>query len=196
MNNLIVTDCDGCLLDCENGFHAWMARHGYERMPEVEQVSYSISPLYGLEAATAKQLVRQFNESAGIAFLEPLQNAIYVVRRLRIDYGFRFEVVTSLGDWEPSVELRKYNLTQVFGEGIFDEIFCLPIGEPKYDFLKTRYGQDSGAIWVEDHPDNATDGARLGMRTFLMKQDHNRQSELVGDITRVDSWDDIFFALK
>lgn len=194
-DKLIVTDCDGVLLDWEAAFHAWMERHGYERMPGVEQVSYSMSPLYGLEVAEIKQQIRQFNESAGIAFLKPLEHAVEFVRILKYNHGYNFEVVTSLGDWEPSVELRKFNLEQVFGNDIFDEIFCLPIGDPKYDFLKGRYGSNSGAIWVEDKPENAEDGASLGMRTFLINQTHNASYKPERSMERVNDWIGIYESL-
>ncbi len=192
LNKLIVVDCDGVLLNWSEGFHAFMDRHGYKRLEGVSQDSYSLSPLYGLEVANTKQLIRQFNESAAIGFLKPYdEDTVEYVNTLK-KLGYRFEVVTSLGDWEYSIALRKYNLECVFGQGVFDEIFCLPIGDPKYDFLASRYGENSGAFWVEDKAENAEDGAKLGMKTYLMHCSHNIDFDFRYPITRVLNWEEIY----
>ncbi len=34
MNNIILTDCDGVLLDWENSFHDWMYDNGYKKVVE------------------------------------------------------------------------------------------------------------------------------------------------------------------
>ena len=42
---IILTDCDGVLLNWEQGFHHWMIRHGYEMKGDWD-LTYDIAEKY------------------------------------------------------------------------------------------------------------------------------------------------------
>ena len=67
-SKVILTDCDGVLLDWEYSFDQWMARHGYRVQKEN---TYSMAEKYDLGMVNKSRLVRMFNESATIRKLPP-----------------------------------------------------------------------------------------------------------------------------
>ena len=85
-SKVILTDCDGVLVDWCYGFHSWMKRvHSLEPMAEE---AYEMEVVYGLAKDTMKEYVRSYNASADIAYLKPLNDAVKYVketsRRMRV----------------------------------------------------------------------------------------------------------------
>jgi FMN phosphatase YigB (HAD superfamily) len=190
MDKLIVTDCDGVLLNWEKAFHEWMTHKEYELQKSGPQTTYHFEDSFGVTRDKGRELVREFNESSAIGFLEPFRDAIENVMYLS-NKGYVFDIVTSLGSYEYSVKLREMNLQNVFGEDVFREIVCLGLGEDKYDYLKYRYGTNSDLYWIEDKPSNAEDGARLGMRSILIEHLHNKDFVSDQHIRRAENWREI-----
>ena len=75
--NLILTDCDGVLLNWEKSFIAWMTEQGFSADPT--NSSYDMHKRFGERKAKIKQLVREFNNSAWIGFLKPHKDAVFGV---------------------------------------------------------------------------------------------------------------------
>ena len=63
---LILTDCDGVLLNWENSFIEWMTEQGSGANPNDN--SYDMHKGLVKENPKIKQLVREFNNSAWIGF--------------------------------------------------------------------------------------------------------------------------------
>ena len=63
MEKIILTDCDGVLLNWEYAFTTWMERHGYVVDPKNPE-SYDVGDRYGLLKAKKQELVKFFNESS------------------------------------------------------------------------------------------------------------------------------------
>ena len=49
---------------------------------------------------------------------------------------------------------------------------------------------ESGCIWVEDKPENADLGVKLGLDSYLMSHPHN--IDYVGSATCVNNWKEIY----
>lgn len=185
---VIITDCDGVLLDWEYAFDVWMARHGYKIS---ECNNYSVQIKYNLDVKDAQRLVLMFNESAWVRRLPPLRDAIKYVRKLHNDHGYVFHVITSMTDDEYAQHLRTKNLRELFGETIFERYVYLDCGAPKHNAL-SEY-KDTGCFWVDDLEKNVIDGQNLGLESILMGHEHN-----VVDINnptgipRVQNWKDIY----
>ena len=77
---LILTDCDGVLLNWENSFIDWMTEQGFSADPNDN--SYDMHKRFGERKAKIKQLVREFNNSAWIGFLKPHKDAVFGVSEL------------------------------------------------------------------------------------------------------------------
>ena len=186
---IILTDVDGVLLSWVHSFEWWMKRKGFKKSP---QISYKVSEVYGISEDEADVLVRHFNESAAIGFLPPLGDAIKYVRKFHEEHGAVFHCITSLGTEPYAQRLREENLKRVFGDSIFERIECLDCGADKTEALK-RY-EDSEFIWVEDKPENAEVGARLGLKSFLLTHPYNinYNAETNKEVTRVRNWKDIY----
>jgi len=185
--DVIVTDCDGVLLDWEFAFDVWIAEKGYKRLPGTEEIFWAGSR-YGIHNDDVLKLIMEFNESACIGFLPPLRDSIQYIKLLA-QQGYQFDVVSSLHIDRYAQMLRINNLTHLFGD-VFRKINAhLSILGSKEDFLREHYG-DSGCWWIEDRMDHADAGAKIGMRSMLMDHPYNQKYD--GPAARVYSWKDIY----
>jgi hypothetical protein len=183
-NKLILTDCDGVLLDWEYAFNVWMNDRGYEL---VAPRNYLISNRYGIHSTIANECVMSFNESAAIGFLPPLRDAMHYVKKIHEECGYIFRVITSLSTDPYAGKLRRRNLKKLFGTAI-EEVICLETGASKGETLY-RY-KDSGMLWVEDNCRNAEVGAELGLNSIIVEHGHNMDYN--SNIPLVKSWRDIY----
>lgn len=182
---VILTDCDGVLLDWEYSFKVWMMHRGYEA-----QVSgtYNIAEMFDITKSEKDTLVRQFNESAAIGFLPPLRDAVHYVRKLHDEHGYVFHCLTSLSDDPSAKRLRQMNLDKVFGKGIFEVLTCADTGADKHEILEPY--RNSRCVWVEDKAENAQLGLEMGLSSVLFGHDHNINSNI--GCPRVWKWKHIY----
>ena len=186
-DKVILTDCDGVILDWEYSFSQWMHRHGYSVKKE-KRKEYSMAKRYGLEEKEAKRFCRMFNESATIRKLPPLRDAIKYIKKLHEEQGYVFHAITSLSDDQYAQHLRTKNLIELFGPTVFEKYVYLDTGADKDEELY-KY-KDTGCFWVEDKIANAEVGLEMGLRPLLMVHDHNRNYQ--GDVEKVYSWREIY----
>ena len=184
-NKVILTDCDGVLVDWVYAFDAWMARKGYKK---THSDVYALEECYGIPRAEMKRLVRFFNESASIVEVPPLRDAIKYVKKLHEEKGYVFHCITSLSLEPAAAKLREKNLKALFGETVFEKVVCLDTGADKDEALMPYL--DSGCVWVEDKIENVDLGCELGLHGVLMSHDHNMQ--YLGEATIVSTWKEIY----
>jgi len=180
-----LTDCDGVLLDWLYSFDQWMKKHGYLVHRES---TYSVRERYDLDMTEKRRLTRMFNESAWIRKLPPHLDAIKYVRKLHEEHGFVFHVITSQTDVEYAQHLRVKNLCEMFGSTAFEKYVILDCGADKDEAL-AQY-KDSGCWWLEDKPENADAGLKMGLNSVLMSHDHNRG--YTGSAVRVRNWKEFY----
>jgi FMN phosphatase YigB (HAD superfamily) len=185
-DKVIITDADGVLVDWFHSFSRWMTKRNYAIM---EPDEYQIDKVYGLIRSAGKQLVREFNESADIAFLTPHLDAIKYVKKLHEEHGYVFHVVTSQTDNINAQNLRIQNLKNLFGDTVFEEITILDTGADKDEAL-LKY-KDTGCWWVEDKPENAELGVLLGLEGILMEHNHNKDYLNV-NIKTAKNWKEVY----
>ena len=188
LKKLILTDADGVLLDWEWAFNVWMQEHGFEEVPG-SKLNYDMSMRYGIPKEQVKKLIRLFNESAAIGFLPALRDAMYYVKRLHEEHGFRFHCITSLSLDPNAQKLREMNLNKLFGTSAFERIVCLDTGADKEEILQEYEG--TGCYWLEDKIENAEAGYRAGLRSLLVEHGHNMHHYHEG-ITTVKNWKEIY----
>ena len=70
-DNIILVDCDGVLCDWEYSFTQWMHHKG---IPTVDESQYNVAKRFNLNKD--HNYVKEFNDSAAIAFLPPLRDAV------------------------------------------------------------------------------------------------------------------------
>ena len=184
-DKVILTDCDGVLLDWEYAFDQWMKRHGYT---VVETGNYQMDIKYGLDRKETKRLVRMFNESAWIRKLPPLRDAMHYARKLHVEHGYVFHAITSLSNDQYAQHLRTKNLREMFGDTVFEKYVYLDTGADKDEVL-VEY-KNTGCWWVEDKPENADCGIRFGLNSILIDHDHNQ--DYAGKAIRVTNWKEIY----
>jgi len=183
---VILVDCDGVLLDWEYSFREWMISHGHTL---VDPTVYDQGKAWGITKARARELIAEFNDSAAIGWLTPFRDAIKYVRMLHEEHGFVFHCITSLSLDPYAGKLREKNLHAVFGETVFEKIICLDTGADKDEALLPYAG--SGCFWVEDKPENAEVGLKLGLCAVLIEHGHNKDYDHDG-IIKVKSWKEIY----
>ena len=165
MTKLIATDCDGVLFKWEEMFDKYMKINGFEKKT---QDHYELHMNYQMPVPEMQVLVKIFNESAYMRYLEPIEGAVEYVKKLA-DEGWRFHVITSQSTDKIANQARKDNLKDVFGD-VFEDFTFLDTGGGKIDALKTLV---PGTWWIEDKPKNAFDGAVLGLASILLDLPHN-----------------------
>lgn len=186
-NKLILTDADGVILDWEWAFRVWMTEHGYE-FNEAGKKSYYLTHHYtgtGMDEILSR--VKAFNESAAIGFLPALRDSTHYIKRLHEEHGYEFRVITSLSTDKNAAKLREMNLKKIFGTAI-ESVICIETNAPKDNVLKEYEG--SGLFWIEDKPENADVGHRLGLRSILMEHGHNMNHQCPYPI--VKNWKEIY----
>jgi len=186
MNKVILTDCDGVLLNWEASFTTWMAQKGYNKIDADE---YDVAKSYGLSKAESKPLVRQFNESAWMGYLPALRDARSGVAKL-VEAGYEFVCITSLSLDENAKKARVKNLQAIFGEDVFkmENVVCLDTGADKDEALAEYAGL--GLWWIEDKTENAKLGVAMGLNTILVNHGHNQDCDNT-NIKRVANWAEI-----
>ena len=188
LDKLILVDADGVLLDWEYAFNIWMQEHGFEEVPG-SKLSYEMDERYGIPKEQVRKLIRLFNESAAIGFLPALRDAMYYVKRLHEEHGYRFHCITSLSTDPNAVRLREMNLAKLFGKTAFERVVCLPTGADKNEALEEY--RDTGCWWIEDKPVNAEVGYNAGLRPLLIEHGHN-MNYVHKHITLVKNWRDVY----
>jgi len=174
LNKVILTDCDGVLMNWEYAMNVWMKSQGYE-MIDGGETCYDMGDRYGLDHELKKRLVRQFNESAAMGFLPPLRDAMYYVDLLHRKHGYTFHMITSLSKDEHAQQLRIQNTRKLFGETAFTRFIFADTGADKDEVLSPYIG--SGLIWIEDKLENAELGDRYGLESIVMEHGHNMHND-------------------
>jgi len=188
LKKLILTDADGVLLDWEWAFNIWMQEHGFEEVPG-SKLNYDMSIRYNISREQVVKLIRIFNESAAIGFLPALRDAMYYVKRLHEEHGFRFHCITSLSLDPNAQKLREMNLNKLFGSTAFERIVCLDTGAHKDEVLEEYEG--TGCWWIEDKAENAEAGYKAGLKCLLLEHGHNMH-HYHPSIALVKNWKQIF----
>lgn len=181
-DKIVLTDCDGVLLDWESKFKIWVQRQGYQYKPD-SHVFYDIGQQLGITKQAGSDLIERFNCGSDFEHLEPWRDSVEVVRRLH-GQGWKFIVITTAGLHPWTWGLRRSNLDRVFGPGVIDELHVLPLHGDKG--VKLKDFENSNLLWVEDKPSNAELGFKYGLRPLLMNTDHNRNTNV--NVQRVNNW--------
>lgn len=188
MQKIILTDCDGVVLDWEEGFSVWMEHHGHTKV-EGYQYMYNIGDRYGISKDQGSKLVRQFNESAAIGFLPPLRDAQYFVKKLHEQHQYKFIAITSLSLDPYAKYLRERNLKKLFGDAFID-VVCLDTGADKDDILAEYGPKYPGHYWIEDKVENLMAGVNQGLKGILIEHGHNMNDTVDGHV--VKNWEEIY----
>ena len=187
-DRVLLVDCDGVLLNWEYAFAIWMEQHGFSQV-DGAQFIYDIGQRYGIDHEQGRKLIKIFNESAAIGFLPPLRDAMYYVKRLHEEHGYVFHCITSLSLDANAGKLREMNLRKLFGKTAFERIVCLETGADKNEALEPY--RDSACYWLEDKPENAEVGHKLGLRSILVEHGHN-MNHVNEQIPVVKNWREIY----
>lgn len=184
-DKIILVDCDGVLCDWGYAFTQWMQ---HTKGFKTEQDSkYNIAERFGIEPSESKKLVREFNDSAAIAFLPPLRDAVYYMKRLNMLHGYKFVCITSLSTNKYAQRLRTQNLKMLFGEELWEDFVYLGCGADKDEELAKFAGSE--CWWIEDKPENCEAGEKVGLNPILVGHDHNIECY---KYPRFDKWKYIY----
>jgi beta-phosphoglucomutase-like phosphatase (HAD superfamily) len=180
-SRIILVDCDGVLVNWNDGFHTWITAQGYTQKNNHD---YGIAQRYGIDESLAYSLVGAFNHSDRIAELDPLPHAVSVVRELHFRHRFDFVVISSLSDDPIAGVRRRDNLYKHFGVEPWLHIKCIGCGEPKDSELERFEG--SNCFWIEDNAENAALGLKYGLRPLILDAPYNQHAN--EEIPRLHNW--------
>ena len=89
--------------------------------------------------------------------------------------------------------LRVSNLKNIFGKNVFIDVICIGTGLDKDEELEPY--RDSGLYWIEDKPENAELGLKLGLKSILIEHEHNVEHDAKGMLYAKD-WEEINLLIK
>jgi FMN phosphatase YigB (HAD superfamily) len=186
---LILTDCDGTILDWNSPFEAFMSESGYLKKPNTDH-DYSIAVRYNISKETAKECIVEFNKSPQIKTLQPFADSEEYIKKLS-DNGFKFIAITSVGQCTQIYQNREHNLKNLFGD-VFNEIHCLDMNACKFDTL-TKWSNKE-YFWIEDHKTNAESGKLAGLKSILINHPYNLEytSNLFTSVSDTTPWKEIY----
>lgn len=184
---MILTDCDGVLLDWESKFETFATRLGF-KFKDNYASTYSIGDQLGVSHEVSHDLIAKFNSSSDFESIEPWRDSVKFVKQLYSE-GWSFVVITTAGLHPWTKGLRQSNLDRVFGQGVISELHVLELHSDKGTSLVNF--KDSGLYWIEDKPSNAVLGYNYGLKPLLMDNPHNKSFN-DGHLPRVNSWEDIY----
>lgn len=187
--NVILTDCDGVLLNWQSAFDAWMMREKCLFASGNERV-YNQALRYDMTEDEILGYIKAFNASANIGYLPPLFDSVKGVKHLYENHGYKFVVITSLSNNKYAQMLRDFNLKKIFGAEVFEEFVYLDTAADKKEVLKKYAELYPGAYWLEDKVSNAKDGVDVGLKSLLMKHIHIKEEDTFG-IPVMNNWKDI-----
>jgi len=188
LKRLILTDCDGVCLDWEWAFNVWMQEHGFVEQ-EGSKFEYDMSLRYGITREQVTKLIKVFNESAAIGFLPAQRDAMFYIKRLHEEHGYRFHAITSVSLDPNAIKLREMNIRKLFGKTAFERIVCLDTGAHKDEALEEYEG--TGCWWIEDKWSNAEAGYKYGLRPIVLEHGHNMH-EYHPEIIILKNWKQIY----
>lgn len=168
---LILTDCDGVLLNWEYAFQTWLQSQGFKRVTDDIGLHYDIGKQYDMSSDEVWKHIVLFNQSAAIGFLPPLRDAIHYVKKLHEEHGYMFHVISSLSKDVSAQRLRTQNLQKLFGDSCWDGFTYLDTGADKHEALE-KY-RDRGLYFVEDKTENCELAYDYGLKGLLMEHGHN-----------------------
>ncbi len=178
-HKILLTDIDGVVLDWQKHFNKYLD-HYY---PGEEL----FDPTVFAQGERTGKIIKEFNNSAWIGFLEPWKDSVEVLTELN-HMGWKIYGCTSMGTDQYANALRKKNIETLMPD-VFTQLEIIPFMQPKGNWLAPWKG--SGAVWVEDKWSNAIIGADMGIKTFLMKQSYNSKQDYQG-VEKVDNWRQIY----
>ena len=168
-NKLILTDCDGILLEWRSHFDRWMEDNkGYKNTPAN---TWDLEVHYPQLGHEIRNYVKEFNNSSWIIDLDPIEQAQEAISTLEL-LGYKLVVVSALSSCPYSARLREINLTSIFGEDVFEDIICVESYSSKKEILH-RYN-NTGLYWIEDNWVNAITGADEGLNPIVYDYSYNR----------------------
>jgi hypothetical protein len=185
-DKIILTDCDGVLLDWEVTFDKWIGKKGYKFNPNNND-QYSINARYNIPHGQGSDVVEEFNKSSEFEQLGIWRDSVEYVKRLA-EQGWRFVVITTAGSDPLTYSMRVRNLENVFGKDVFQSVHVLSVHSDKGVELE-KY-KDSGLYWIEDKPSNADLGLKYGLKPLLMTAPYNLS--YAGAVPRVNNWKEIY----
>lgn len=161
---IILTDVDDVLLSYASGFQ----QHYGLRTTNINATTFSQA--FNIDPVLEKQMVVEFSEHEAFGRLQPIHGAVEAVREIASS-GVRFVAISSCGSSTRTLELRKQNLYDLFGD-VFLEVNAVPLWHSKENYL-AQY-KDSGLLWLEDNVNNYIAGENLGLHSVLLKTMYNR----------------------
>jgi FMN phosphatase YigB (HAD superfamily) len=183
-DKVILTDCDGVLLDWEFHFYRWLEKtEGFHRLSG----DYAVAKAVGIPQKTAARYVNLFNRSEEMKRLSPLRDAIKYVRKLHEEHGYIFHVITSQTNCRLAQEYRKENLRNVFGD-VFEGFTILNTGEDKDKELMKWEGTE--CFWIEDKGANIRMGNDAGLNSILIQHAWNKDCEY--SCAHAYTWKDVY----
>ena len=189
MKKIILTDCDGVVLDWGSTFEQYVRYHlkiDFETPPDQY---YKVEELLNLSHKETNELILKFHASEYFKHLSSFRDSVKYIRKLSAE-GWDFVAITAAGqDSEKIKKNRTHNLKTHFGNA-FKDIIIVDLDSTKLDTLK----QFKPTFWVDDSPRQVFAGIEAGHTSFFMYRPHKAEEVLrnPNKVNTVYNWKEIY----
>ncbi len=194
MKKRILTDVDDVLLSWLNGFASFVNQTYNMKLDPTMNKSWDIRHWLNMSDWETVNLITEFNERSYLfGCLSPVNQSVNGVKKLA-DEGYKFTAISACSTNESTVNLRKANLVNVFGQ-VFEQIICLPRRSSKISTLETF----EPSFFIDDNYQHTIEGLYCGHTPICLETSHNInfKKESPKEIYWAKNWDAVVkFILK
>ncbi|WP_210498607.1 hypothetical protein [Vibrio crassostreae] len=134
-------------------------------------------------------MLDEYNSSKHVGNLPAFEDkAVEVLGDL--SKGFKLIALTCIGSTDTHHNLRKGNLEAIYGEGTFDQVICIDLGESKEDYLREIAKTGEVVFFVDDSAKHIYEAERAGVKgyQFVSRMPLERIDE---NLDHLCSWSEI-----
>lgn len=178
-----IFDADDTIFDFAGSIREH-ARNEYNLDVVGKPDKWKIWPWLGIEESESANFIEDFSVSWRFGCMEPQPGAARVLQSLH-SQGIKLIILTACGTDKTTVELRKANLYNCFGN-IFEEILFVDRNDTKFNVLKKLKKKYDILGFADDKFANIEDSLELKIPSFLYCQPHNERFREVDGVTDIN----------
>ncbi len=150
----ILIDGDGVLLDTLRAYLYWFMNNVPEAFEKVLSNRNITEPFHSFMKS---------NNFSNIPAVKGSQDAIDFLKD-----KYNLTVITSVGDNKGTKEAREKNIHTLFGNNVFDDVYCLPFRASKKDSFES-FNTSYPVTLIDDEIKNLNDAESLGFNVYRHK---------------------------
>ena len=178
---IILTDCDGVLLNWKDSFVDWMIK--VKRIKPEYPLKRYVEQSFAVD--NIEKYIFEFGESKYFANLQPIEGAVDAICSL-LELNYRFQIITAVDKTMNIYKNRVENIFKYFPHEAFVGFSCIGSNASKSKILQSY----KPTFYIEDSIRHAMEGIETNHISILLNSDYNNMTT-DPRIHRFDKWNEI-----